>query len=355
MGGRTSFTLGRLAEALGASLDRDPGKTVSGVAPLETATADDISFVTDPRYRDAALASRAGAFLVADPIPNLPAPALRCSAPRHALIDLLSLFFPPPAVVPGIDSSAVVAKDATVDPTASVGTLAVIESGAVIGARVRVHPLVYIGAGTRVGDDSVLYPHVVLREGVTLGRRVIVHAGTVIGADGFGYAFDGTAHRKIPQVGGVIIEDDVEIGANVAIDRATLGDTIVRRGTKIDNLVQIGHNVEVGEAAILAGQVGIAGSSRVGAGAVLAGQVGVADHVTVGEGAMMAAQTGVHRDVAAGEKLMGTPARAMTQAKRIWIAEAHLPELARRLTVMERRVAELEARLGAARGGNGDA
>jgi UDP-3-O-[3-hydroxymyristoyl] glucosamine N-acyltransferase len=354
MGGRTSFTLGRLAEALGATLDRDPGKTVSGVAPLETATADDISFVTDPRYRAAALASRAGAFVVGEPIPDLPAPALRCPAPRHALIDLLGLFFPPPPVVPGVHASAVIAKDAAVDVTASVGALAVIESDAVVGARVRVHPLVYVGAGTRVGDDSVLYPHVVLREGVRLGRRVIVHAGTVIGADGFGYAFDGTAHRKVPQVGGVIIEDDVEIGANSAIDRATLGDTIVRRGTKIDNLVQIGHNVDVGEAAILAGQVGIAGSSRVGAGAVLAGQVGVADHVTIGDRVVVGAQAGVARDVDAGGKVIGSPARPMTQFKRIWIAEGHLPELVRRLHAMERRLAELEAQLGAPRGGNGD-
>jgi UDP-3-O-[3-hydroxymyristoyl] glucosamine N-acyltransferase len=354
MGGRTSFTLGRLAETLGATLDRDPGKTVSGVAPLETATADDISFVTDPRYRGAALTSRAGAFLVAEAIPDLPAPALRCRAPRHALIDLLALFFPPPPVVAGVHPSAVVARDASVDATASVGALAVVESGAVIGARVRIHPLVYVGAGTRVGDDSVLYPHVVLREGITLGRRVIVHAGTVIGADGFGYAFDGRVHRKVPQVGGVIIEDDVEIGANAAIDRATLGDTIVRRGTKIDNLVQIGHNVEIGETAILAGQVGIAGSARVGAGAVLAGQVGVADHVTIGDGAIVGAQAGVRRNVDAGDKILGSPARPMTQAKRIWVAETHLPALVRQLSAMERRVAELEAQLGAARGGNGD-
>ncbi|MGH7279292.1 MAG: UDP-3-O-(3-hydroxymyristoyl)glucosamine N-acyltransferase, partial [Candidatus Rokuibacteriota bacterium] len=204
------------------------------------------------------------------------------------------------------------------------------------------------------GEDCVLHPHVVIREGVTLGHRVTVHAGAVIGADGFGYAFDGTAHRKIPQVGGVVIEDDVEIGANVTIDRATLGVTRVRRGAKIDNLVQIGHNVEVGEAAILVAQVGIAGSSRIGAGAVLAGQVGVADHVSIGDGVVVGAQAGVGRDVEAGGKLTGSPARPLIQAKRIWVAEARLPEALRRLSAAERRLADLEARFAPGREGGGD-
>jgi UDP-3-O-[3-hydroxymyristoyl] glucosamine N-acyltransferase len=245
-----------------------------------------------------------------------------------------------------VDPSAIVAGDARVSASASIGPLSVIEAGAVIGSGSRVYPLVYVGAGAHIGDECVLYPHVVVREGVRLGRRVIVHAGAVIGADGFGYVFDGSRHRKIPQLGGVRIEDDVEIGANTTIDRGTFGDTVLRKGTKVDNLVQIGHNVDVGDHSVLVAQVGIAGSSRIGRGVTLAGQVGIADHVTVGDGAMVAAQSGIHADVAPGEKVLGSPARPLTQSKRILLVEGQLPDMARRLRRLERRVAELAARLG---------
>jgi UDP-3-O-[3-hydroxymyristoyl] glucosamine N-acyltransferase len=205
---------------------------------------------------------------------------------------------------------------------------------------------VYVVVGAVIGEETVLYPHVVIRDGVRLGRRVIVHAGAVIGADGFGYAFDGARHRKIPQVGGVRIEDDVEIGANTTIDRATLGETVVRQGTKIDNLVQVGHNVDIGEHTVIAGQVGISGSCRIGRGVVMGGQVGLADHVTVGDGAMLGAQSGVAADIAAGEKVLGAPARPLTESKRIFLATGHLPEMVRRLRTLERRLARLESRLG---------
>ena len=241
-----------------------------------------------------------------------------------------------------------VAADARVDPTAAVGPLAVVESGAVLGPRVRVHAFAFVGARAEVGEDSVLHPRVVLCAGVKLGRRVVVHPGAVIGADGFGYAFDGEAHRKIPQVGGVLIEDDVEIGANTAIDRAMLGHTVVRRGTKIDNLVQIAHNVEIGEHSIIVAQVGIAGSGRIGRGVVLAGQVGVADHLTVGDGAVVLAQSGLARDVAPGAKVFGTPARPVLQAKRLFTLEEQLPDIVRRLRKAEQRLQRLESRLGLA-------
>jgi len=201
----------------------------------------------------------------------------------------------------------------------------------------------------------VLYPHVSLREGVRLGRRVIIHAGAVLGADGFGFAFDGAAHRKIPQVGGVLIEDDVEIGANTTIDRATFGDTIVRRGTKIDNLVQIGHNVLVGEHSLLVAQAGVSGSSRLGRGVILAGQVGVADHVTIGDGVIVGAQAGVPSDLAAGDKVLGTPARPILQAKRIMVAELRLPELLQRVRALEHKLERLTAQLEGGHTGDGPA
>jgi len=342
---KAGFTLGKIAEVLQARLEGDPARVVVGVAPLDSAGPDQISFITDTRYHDAARASRAGAFLASPDITGLPAPALRCATPQQAMIDLIRLFHPAVPAPPGVDRTAVVAVDAHVDPAVSIGPLCVIESGAVISAGVRLHALVHVGAGVQIGEGTEIYPHVSLRDGVRLGRRVIIHGGAVLGADGFGFAFDGRGHRKIPQVGGVLIEDDVEIGANTTIDRATFGDTIIRRGTKIDNLVQIGHNVEVGEHSLLVAQVGISGSSRLGKGVVLAGQVGVADHVTLGDGVVAGAQSGIPSSLEAGEKVMGTPARPAIQAKRIMVAEARLPELLRQVRALEKRLDELAARL----------
>jgi UDP-3-O-[3-hydroxymyristoyl] glucosamine N-acyltransferase len=341
MASRAEFTLGQLAEALGATLEGDAARVVRGVAPLESAGPDDVSFLTDARYRAAAQVSRAGAFVAAAGISGLPAPVLRVAVPQQAMIDLLLLFHPAPPLVSGVHPSAIIAADARVDATAAVGPLVVVESGARVAAGACIGALAFVGPGVEVGEGCVLGPHVTLLAGARLGRRVIVHAGAVVGADGFGFAFDGARHRKIPQTGGVIIEDDVEIGANCAIDRATFGHTIIRRGTKIDNLVQIGHNVEVGEHSILVAQVGISGSSRLGRGVVLAGQVGVADHVSVGDGALIGAQAGVPSDVEAGGRYLGTPARPILEAKRIFAAETRLPELLQRVRALERAVEAL--------------
>jgi UDP-3-O-[3-hydroxymyristoyl] glucosamine N-acyltransferase len=206
---------------------------------------------------------------------------------------------------------------------------------------------VFVGPDCQIGEGSVLHPHVVLRERVTLGRRVLVHPGSVLGADGFGYAFDGRAHRKIPQVGRVVVEDDVEIGANVTVDRATLGETVIGRGTKIDNLVQIGHNTVVGPHTIIVAQAGIAGSCRIGSGVVLAGQAGIADHVTVGDGAQIGSQAGVHRDVPAGAGMIGTPAMSGDAGLRALAAIGRLPDLLRDVRALGRRLAALEQRLDA--------
>jgi UDP-3-O-[3-hydroxymyristoyl] glucosamine N-acyltransferase len=345
MARRAEFTLGRLAEALGAALEGDAARVVKAVAPLESAGPDDVSFVTDARYQTAARASRAGAFVAGAGVTGLPAAVLRVRQPQQAMIDLLLLFHPEPPLVPGVHPSAIVAGEASVDAGAAVGPLAVIESGARIGPGVRVGALVYVGPRVEVGEGSILEAHVTLLTGVRLGRRVLVHAGAVLGADGFGFAFDGARHRKIPQTGGVVIEDDVEIGANTTIDRATFGDTVVRRGSKIDNLVQIGHNVEVGENSILVAQVGVSGSSRLGRGVVLAGQVGVADHVTIGDGALLAAQSGVPSDLDGGAQYFGTPARPAREARRIVAAQTRLPELLQRVRALERAVEELGGKL----------
>lgn len=340
------FTLGQLAAALGVTVEGDATRQISRVASLEAAGPGDIAFVVDVRRGAAARASRAGAFLAPEGLGGLPGPVLRSRSPRRALVELLNLFHPPSPLVPGVHRSAIVANGARIDPAAAVGALAVVEAGAVIGPAVRLHPLVYVGAGAEVGEGSILYPHVVVRDGVRIGRRVIIHAGAVIGADGFGYVSDGASHRKIPQVGGVVIEDDVEIGANATVDRATLGDTVIGRGTKIDNLVMVAHNVVVGEHCIMAAQTGLAGSSRLGRGVMTGGQTGVGDHVTVGDGAMLAAQAGVVANVPAGMKIGGTYGRPMMEFKRIWVAEARLPDLLRRVRLLERRLKALEDRDG---------
>ena len=336
------FTLGRIAEALGATLQGDPARVIVGVAPLDVAGPEHVSFLANSRYARAAARSAAGAVVVGREVEGLPQALLRVDSPETAMIALLRLFHPAPHAVSGIHPAAVVAGEASVHPTAFVGACAVVERDARVGARSRVGSLCFVGTGAVLGDDVVLHPRVVVEDGVVIGDRVVVQAGAVLGADGFGYAFDGTAHRKIPQVGGLRIEADVEIGANSAIDRATLGETVIRRGSKIDNLVQVGHNCDVGEDVILVAQVGVSGSCTIGNGAVLAGQVGVADHVTIGAGAVLTAQTGVPNGVPAGAIWSGTPSRPASEMRRIWAAETLLPDLLRRFRALEKRVRELE-------------
>jgi UDP-3-O-[3-hydroxymyristoyl] glucosamine N-acyltransferase len=339
-----SFTLGELARALGAELAGDPSRVVRGVAPLEEAGPDDVSFLTNARYRSLAEKTRAAAVVAPADTTGLSTGVLRVASASTALVSLLELFFPTPPVVPGCHPTAVVAGEARVDSTAAVGPFAVVEGGAVVGARSRIGALAFIGAETVLGEDVVIHPRAVVGTHIVIGHRVIIHPGAVIGTDGFGFVFDGQAHRKIPQVGTVRIEDDVEIGANTAVARATMGETVIRRGTKIDNLVQVAHNCHVGEHVILAGQTGIAGSCRIGDFAMLGGQVGVTDHTTIAPGTLLWAQSGVGGDIPTGGPWGGTPARPAAETRRIWAASARLPELLRRMRALERRVAELESR-----------
>jgi UDP-3-O-[3-hydroxymyristoyl] glucosamine N-acyltransferase len=339
-------SLGELARLVGGDLEGDPAVEVRGFASLESAGPGDLSFVAAGRHLAAARASAAAA-LIAPPELDLGGrPAIRVRQPYAAVAAVLGVFFPEPVVAPGIHPTAHVAEGARVSPDATVAAFAVVGEGSVVEAGAVLHPHVFVGPDCRVGERSVLHPHVVLRQSVTLGRRVVVHPGSVLGADGFGYVFDGRVHQKIPQVGRVTVEDDVEIGANVTVDRATLGETVIGQGTKIDNLVQIGHNTVVGANAILVAQVGIAGSCRIGHGAVLAGQVGVADHVRVGDGARIGSQAGVHRDVPAGAGAIGTPAMAGDAGLRALAAIARLPDLLRDVRALGRRLAALEQRLG---------
>jgi UDP-3-O-[3-hydroxymyristoyl] glucosamine N-acyltransferase len=338
-------TLGALAEAIGGSLEGDPDIPIHGVRSPEAAGPSDIAVLLDRRAPKEPL--RAGALVVGGGTrPPAPHPPLVVVAnPRRAFAVLLSVFHPPRAKEPGVQPGAHVSPRASVDPTAHVAAGATVEAGAVLEARVEVHAGAYVGEGVVVGEESVLFPNAVLYEGTRVGRRVRIHAGAVVGSDGFGYERDEKGRQmKVPQAGGVVLGDDVEIGANAAIDRATLETTVIGAGTKIDNLVQIGHNTQIGEHCCLVGQSGVSGSVTIGDFAVVAGQAGIADHAVIGKGVVVGAQCGVPGDLDAGVWL-GTPAMLATTARRVFPAVARLPETVKRVKELEERCARLEARL----------
>jgi len=338
--------LAEVAERLQCRLEGDGALEITAVRGLEDAGPRDLSFVAHIRYLSRLQASAAGAVILAEGWPPADRPALRTSNPILVFARALELLHSLPTPGPGIHPTAVVAPDARLAPDVSVGPLSVLDQGVEVGAGTVLAAHVTVGAGVRIGANCRIFPQVVLRDGVRLGDRVIVHSGTVIGADGFGFARDGQRYVKIPQIGRVVIEDDVEIGANVAIDRATLGETRIGRGTKIDNLVQIGHNVRIGEDTVIVGQVGISGSSRIGSRVTLAGQVGVVDHVEIGDDTIVGAQAGVTKDIPPGSMMWGSPAIAHGKFKRQMATVARLPEMRKLLRALEQRLAGLEARLG---------
>jgi UDP-3-O-[3-hydroxymyristoyl] glucosamine N-acyltransferase len=340
-----TWPLSELARRLGAELVGPGDHRVSGVRSLAVAGPSHLAFVLDRRSAARAADSEAGA-LVVPPGVELPGRRLLVSRePRRSLAVALALFHPEPKPGPGIEEGAWVAADARLAEDVFVAAGARVETGAILGAGVAVHAHAVVGAGVVVGAESVVHPHAVLYPGTRLGRRVVVHAGSVIGRPGFAFFRDAEEHlERIPQVGSVVVEDDVEIGANVTIDRATLETTRIGRGTKIDNLVQIGHNAEIGEDCCLIAQVGISGSVTVGKGSTLAGQVGVADHAEVGEGTVVGAQSGVVGRIGGGEWI-GYPAIPAAQARRVYGSLPRLPEVVREVRELRRRCEELSREL----------
>lgn len=337
--------LADLAGLVGGRVEGDPDREVEAVRTLEAAGPRDLSFLNHPRYREQALASRAGALLVTKGL----AAGLRDGGPPRdlvivkdtalALSRILSRLHAADAPEPGIHPTAVVEPGATVDPSAWIGPYAVIGAGSAIAARAAVHAHVVVGRGSSVGEDTVLHPHAVLYPETEVGPGSIVHAGAVLGADGFGYATSGGVHHKVPQVGRVVVEKDVEIGANSAIDRATLGETRIGEGTKIDNLVQVGHNVQTGRHCILCGQAGIAGSTRLGDYVVLAGQAGVSGHIQLGDGAQVAAKSAALTSVEPRTQVAGIPAVELKRWRRQTVLIARLEEMSRRLRALEKMAA----------------
>ena len=335
-----SRSLADLADLLGAEVVGDGGREVCGVRPLDVATADHLSFLHNPKYLEQARVSNAGAILVADAASLPGRDLLVCAEPYLALARALELFHPSERPEPGIHPSAVVAENLVLGEGASVGPLAVVGEGVVLGERSVVGPGCVLGRNVEVGADCKLHPRVVIEDRCRVGDRCILHSGVVIGADGFGFATVDGVHHKVPQVGVVVLEDDVELGANVCVDRAALGETRVGRGTKVDNLVQIAHSVQIGEHCLLVAQVGISGSTRIGHHAVFAGQSGCSGHLTIGDGAVLAARAVAIKDLPDGAFVSGYPARPHREWLRANANLQRLDELRRRVKELERRLAD---------------
>jgi UDP-3-O-[3-hydroxymyristoyl] glucosamine N-acyltransferase len=330
---RVSVTLRQLAELVHGKLSGDPEFVVHAARPLGEAQPGDITFIEDDKHAHHLDQCRASAVVVPAGLP-VPAglAALRVEDPLAAFVTIVRQLHgreePPPS---GIDPRAVVHPGARIGPDPTIHPLAVVGDGTVIGARCRIHSSAVIGRHCRLGDDVVLYPNAVLYDGCILGNRVTIHANAVIGADGFGYRFHEGRHVKVPQLGHVEIGDDVEIGACTTVDRGTFQATRVGDGTKIDNLVQVGHNCHIGKHNLLVSQMGIAGSSSTGDYVVIAGQVGIADHIQIGDRVQIGAKAGVMKDVPSGQRMLGTPATPEREQKRIVMSLQKLPELRREL------------------------
>lgn len=337
--------LSELAARLGCAVTGDGTLEIRGIAGLETATPDDLSFVFDPRYAAAAQVTRAGALLAPLDFPALPQPTLRSAEPHLLYARAVGVLRPAWRPAPGIHPSAVIEGDAQLGPGAYVGPLAVIGAGCRIGARAVIHAHAVLYPGVSAGDDLLVHAHAVLREGTRLGHRVILQPGVVLGGDGYGFAKrpDGS-YEKIPQVGHVELGDDVEVQANSCIDRASLHATVIGAGSKVDNLAHVAHNCRLQENVLLCAQVGLAGSTTLEAGVTLAGQVGVAGHCTIGRGAVVTAQSGTHGDLAGGQMYSGSPAFAHEQWLRSSALFARLTTLHRTVQGLKRA---LEKQLGA--------
>jgi len=336
-------TLGELARRLECPVEGDSAIEIQRVAKIEAAGPGDLTFLANPKYASALATTRASAVIAAAGIAGAPCAVIRSATPYLTFARAAQALAPDRRPDAGVHPQASVAAGASVDPTASIGPFAVVGTGAQIGARTIVHPHVVIGADTVIGPDCLLHAHVSIREGCTLGARVVVQNGAVIGSDGYGFAQrpDGS-HEKIPQTAPVVIEDDVEIGANTTIDRPAVGETRIQAGTKIDNLVQIAHGVVLGRNVLLAAQVGIAGSTVIGDSVMFGGQVGVGGHLSIGDRVRAVGQSGITNSVDADQFVSGYPAIPNSEWRRSSAVFRKLPEMRRQLKALEARLRQIE-------------
>jgi UDP-3-O-[3-hydroxymyristoyl] glucosamine N-acyltransferase len=332
-----TFTTAEIAKHIEGEVLGNASATLKGFAPADSAKTGDLTFAENEDFFARAEKSAATAIIADKRFSSAKKILIRVADARIAFAKAMTLFFPERIFTAGIHPTAVVASSAKIDPTAHVGPHCVIGGRVHIGVRTVLQGGNFIGDDSRLGEDVNLFPNVTIYPHTEIGRRVRIHANTVIGSDGFGYVQDGGIHRKVPQIGDVVIGDDVEIGAGVTIDRGALGSTVIGKGTKIDNLVQIAHNVEIGEGCLLIAQVGIAGSSKLGNHVVLAGQTGVAGHLIIGNKVSVTAKSGVMYNIPEGEKWFGIPALPDKQGKRQLIAIQHLPDLLKRVAKLEKK------------------
>ncbi len=330
-----------IAEKLGAEVVGDDSIEIKDVAGLDTAGTGDLTYVKSEKLIEALRASGASAVITKTLLKDIDIPQLITENPQLAFAKALELFYSRPHEPKGIMEGAIVSPSASIGKDVSIYPNAFISDDVVIGDRTVIYPGVFIGKGSKIGEDTVIYPNVTIYDKVTIGSRVRIHSGTVIGSDGFGYIFNQGIHYKIPQVGGVIVENDVEIGAGVTIDRATTGNTVIGEGTKIDNLVQIAHNVRIGKHCIIIAQVGIAGSCEIGNYVTIAGQAGISDHVRIGDGCIVAGKAGIMSDIDKGA-YSGAPAMPHFKWLRVRAAMEQLPDLLKRVREIEKTIKELK-------------
>ena len=340
------YTLSTIEAQVEGQLSGNGDALISGINALETAQAGELTFAEHDQYAPQVRVTHASAIIVSKQFPSITDKnLLRVANPRRAFVKVMLMFQPHPPRTGGIHPTASVSPEARLASDVAVGECAVIRAGARIGGGTIIESGVHIGEHVAIGEDCFIGPNVVLMYGTRLGDRVIVHGGTVIGGDGFGYLWTDGRHLKIPQLGNVVIEDEVEIGSNVCVDRATFGSTIIRRGTKIDNLVQIAHNDVIGEDVIITGQVGLSGSVTVGNRVMFGGQSGVVDHVTIGDDARIGAASPVTKDVKPGETVWGFPARPHRRVKRELASLSFLPRMMKQLHELSQKLTRLSARL----------
>lgn len=339
-------TLAEVAELVGGKVVGDKTLVIKGLSGIKEAQKGDLTFLANSKYLSLAKDSQASAILVSKDVELDKKAVIVVENPSFAFAQLINAILKTDQYLPkGIHKTAVVADDAQLGKDVAVGAHAVIESQAKIGDNTVIEAGSFVGHETQIGENCHIYPNVTVRERLTLGSGVIIHSGTVIGSDGFGFELVGGIHEKIPQIGTVVIEDDVEIGANVTIDRARFDKTFIGQGTKIDNLVQIAHNVIIGPRCIIVAQVGISGSVEIGEGSILAGQAGVAGHLTIGEGAVVAAQAGVTKSVPPGAKVSGYPALEHTEARKLHASLKRLPGYIKTVRELTQRLEELEKQI----------
>lgn len=339
-------TINEIASYLGGEVCGDGSTEISGVAGIEEAKPGHLSFVANPKYLKLLHTTRASAVVVGKDVPGAKIPVIKHPNPYYAFSKAIGLFHEPKKTYPErIDPTALLGKEMIIGKDVYIGPLVIIEDGVKLSDKVVILGGSFIGQDTVIGENSLIYPNVTVREDVFVGRNVIIHSGTVIGSDGFGYAKEKGKYHKIPQVGKVVLEDDVEIGANVTIDRATLGETRISKGTKVDNLVQIAHNVKIDENTIVCGQVGISGSTKVGKNVTLTGQVGLVGHIEIGDNVIVGAQSGVSKSLPPGKVFFGSPAREHSKARKTEAIVSLLPQYVEKIRDLEKRIKELEKRL----------